>query len=108
MKRYQCIKNVYVTLTYGQDVTTSARFKAGKPYNFTYNGQWWEAVDEFGTTHIATDVFMAYFQELPDINIDDHEEEQYTAMFPKTNRLGLGCAIVIAVALTVLALIFFG
>src|SRR5690348_15599696 len=99
MKRYQCIKNVIID---------KFEFKQGHIYNFD------EKLGFHGyKTVLGRVIWIAYpqmgehFQELLDFNIDDHEEEQYTAMFSKTNRIGLGCAIVIAFIITVLALIFF-
>lgn len=99
MKRYQCIKNVIIEMF---------EFKQGHIYEFDVKLGFHGYKTALGRViWIAYPQMGEHFQELLEINVDDHEEEQYTAMLPKTNRLGLGCAIVIAVFLTVLALIFF-
>lgn len=110
MKRYQCIKNVFYPMAdpaTGRMIPTII-FEAGTVYPTEYSHAFKceEIKDKFGYTRYMTESLRPNFQELLDLHVDDHEEEQYTAMLPKTNRLGLGCAICIAVILTVLALIF--
>src|SRR5690349_863365 len=106
MKRYQCIKN-YSMDEKAHQMPGEIAFKAGKIYPckshingcFTFES-------EISPYHsLFEDTVKEYFQELLDLNIDDHEEEQYTAMIPSPKRIGLGCAIIIAFILTVLALI---
>lgn len=105
MTRYQCIKNVEMLSLVGISGSNGQiAFRQGKVYPSENK----HIKDEFNNTwSVNHPKIIESMQELLDLNVDDHEEEQYTAMLPKTNRLGLGCAICIAVILTVLALIFF-
>ena len=48
-----------------------------------------------------------FFHELIDLNLDDHEEEQYTALIPQPKSIAKGCAIAIAVIIITIGLIIY-
>ena len=75
MKRYQCIKNV---VTDGDYID----FKAGNIYEVTFISGFETLVDEYGDTWNVDENLLYHFQELLDLNVDDHEEDQYVALQP--------------------------
>lgn len=110
MKRYQCIKDWYYL---SDDSDENLLFKQGVCYPETNEEPYLPGnvvirCEDGHGVQVTPDVVKTYFQELLDLNIDDHEDEQYTAMIPSPKRIGIGCAILIVTILTVLALIFFG
>jgi hypothetical protein len=95
MKRYQCIKNV---VTDGDYID----FKAGNIYEVTFISGFETLVDEYGDTWSVDENLLYHFQELLDLHVDDHEEEQSTALIPSEKALGTGCAICVGAILTVI------
>jgi hypothetical protein len=96
MKRYQCTKTIRHELF---------EFKPGFIYDFKEN----PGGNFYGYTTITGRIIWLksseirdYFQELIDLNVDEHEEEQYTALLPHPKRLATGCAIVVAAILTII------
>jgi hypothetical protein len=97
MKRYQCIKNYYVG--------PHPAFSAGSVYPFftIENTDLLGVVDNFGTTHIVDEELGTIFHELIDLNVDQMEEEEYRMLVPD-GSLTRGCAVAIAIIITVIIL----
>jgi hypothetical protein len=96
MKRYQCTKYIRHELF---------EFKPGTPYDFKMNpgGNFYGYTTITGRIiWLTSSQISGHFQELLDLNVDDHEEEQYTALLPHPKRLATGCAIVVAAILTII------
>lgn len=108
MKRYQCIKNWYYLSDNSDD---NLLFKMGTCYPemdeepYLPGNVVIRCEDGYGV-QVTPDVIKTYFQELIDLHVDDHEEEQYTALIPQPASLAKGCAIAIAIIITIGLIIY--
>ena len=116
MKRYQCIKNWYYLSDNSDD---NLLFKMGtcypemdeKPY---LPGNVVIRCEDGTGIQVTPDVVKTYFQELIDLHVDDApgyqycemESEEYALMIPRPAALAKGCAIAIAIIITIGLIIY--